>query len=195
MKGWLLFTFLFTKTPGLFSHIMLLPMNFSDRTPATQPKNQLLIILSILIFTVYSDQYTKSLATVYLVNEEPISIISGIIVFSYVENSAGFLGILKELPEYIQFFLLNICVTLLLLYCFYYLLSGKCRTIRRNISLAVITGGGLSNLVDRFANNGKVIDFLQFEIGPIKTGIFNLADVYILTGSFLLGFLILSTDS
>jgi signal peptidase II len=170
-------------------------MKFPNRTQATQSKNQLLIILSILIFSVYSDQYTKSLAANHLVKEEPVSICSGIIVFSYVENSAGFLGILSELPKYIQFFLLNICVTLILLYCLYYLFSGKSHTIRRTISLSVITGGGMSNLFDRIINNGRVIDFLQLQIGPIKTGIFNLADVYILAGSFLLGFLLLSTDS
>ena len=170
-------------------------MKFPDRTPAAQPKNQLLINLSILIFTIWTDQHTKSLATNYLTNEEPISLQSGIIVFSYVENSAGFLGILSGLPGFLQFFLLNICVTLILLYCLSYLFSRKIHTVSRCYALAVITGGGMSNLLDRIINNGRVIDFLQLEIGPIKTGIFNLADVYILAGSFLLGFFILSTDS
>jgi signal peptidase II len=178
-----------------FNRIMLLPMKFPDRTPAAQPKSQVLINLSILIFTIWSDQHTKSLAANYLINEEQISLQSGIIVFSYVENSAGFLGILSELPGYIQFFLLNICVTLILLYCLYYLFSRRIHTVFRCYVLAVITGGGMSNLLDRIINNGRVIDFLQLEIGPIKTGIFNLADVYILAGSFLLGFLILATDS
>ena len=170
-------------------------MKFPNYIQAPKSKRQLLIIVSILVFIVFSDQYTKSLATNYLVKGEPVSICSDIIVFSYVENSAGFLGILSEFPEYFQFFLLNIGVTLILLYCLYYLFSGKSRTIHRTISLAVITGGGMSNLFDRFINDGRVIDFLQFGIGSIKTGIFNLADVYILTGSFLLGFLILSTDT
>lgn len=195
IDNWLLFIFSLSKTPGLSTTLCFCKMKFPDHIQARQSNGQLLIIVSILIFTVFSDQYTKSLATNYLVKEEPVSICSDIIVFSYVENSAGFLGILSELPEYVQFFLLNICVTLILLYCLYYLFSGKSRTIHRTISLAVITGGGMSNLVDRFSNNGRVIDFLQFGIGPIKTGIFNLADVYILVGSFLLGFLILSTNS
>jgi len=170
-------------------------MKYSDPTLAAQSKNQLLTIISLLIFTIWSDQYTKVLAANYLINEEPVQISSGIIVFSYVENSAGFLGILSDLPEYIQFFLLNICVTLILLYCLYYLFSRRIHMIFRGYALAVITGGGMSNLLDRIINNGRVIDFLQLEMGPIKTGIFNLADVYILAGSFLFGFLILSTDS
>lgn len=169
-------------------------MKFPDHIKDRQSKDQLLIILSILVFIVFSDQYTKSLAATYLVREEPVSICSGAIVFSFVENSSGFLGIVRELPEPVQYFLLNICVTLILLYCIYYLFSGKSCSTRRTISLAVITGGGMSNLLDRFINNGRVIDFLQIEIGPVKTGIMNLADIYILAGSFLLGFLILSTD-
>ena len=36
--------------------------------------------------------------------------------------------------------------------------------------------GALSNLIDRIAV-GSVIDFLNVGIGPLRTGIFNLADV------------------
>ena len=45
--------------------------------------------------------------------------------------------------------------------------------------------GGLSNLVDRIAM-GSVIDFLNIGIGPIRTGIFNVADVAIMAGIALL---------
>ncbi len=169
-------------------------MKYTDHIPIHR-RNQWLIVFSVLFFTIYSDQYTKSVAKNFLENQEIISVNSGLIVFSYVENNAGFLGILKGMPEYVQFILLNICVAIILLYCLYYLFSQKNRTIIHTFSLAVLTGGGMSNLIDRIINNGKVIDFMQFGIGSAKTGILNLADIYILTGSFLLGFLLLATDS
>ena len=42
--------------------------------------------------------------------------------------------------------------------------------------------GGLSNLTDRIAI-GSVIDFLNVGIGPLRTGIFNVADVAIMARS------------
>jgi len=170
-------------------------MKFPKRSTSTSQKSTWLIILATLLFTIYSDQYTKSIAKSYLAGQESIPVNSGIIVFSYVENNAGFLGILQEVPEYIQFFLLNICVSLILLYCLYYLFFRDNHTILRTLALSTLTGGGISNLVDRILNDGRVIDFLQVGIGPVKTGIFNLADLYILTGSFLIGFLVLSADT
>ncbi len=170
-------------------------MKYSGLHQFSQPGKQLLIISATLIFSICSDQYTKLIAKKYLTNQELISNNSSIINFSYVENSTGFLGILNGLPEYIQFFLLNICVALLLLYCLYYLFFLKSRTILHAFALALLTGGGISNLVDRIINDGKVVDFIQLGTGSLKTGIFNLADIYILAGSFLFGFLILSADS
>ena len=53
--------------------------------------------------------------------------------------------------------------------------------------LLLFVAGGISNLVDRIAM-GSVIDFLNVGIGPIRTGIFNVADVAILAGIALLLF-------
>ena len=49
----------------------------------------------------------------------------------------------------------------------------------------MVVAGGISNLVDRIAM-GSVIDFLNVGVGPFRTGIFNVADVAIVTGIGLL---------
>jgi signal peptidase II len=54
------------------------------------------------------------------------------------------------------------------------------------IGLCLLTGGGLGNLIDRISNNGAVTDFLRLGIGPLRTGIFNLADVAIVSGVLML---------
>ena len=51
--------------------------------------------------------------------------------------------------------------------------------------LILFIAGGLSNLIDRLAM-GSVIDFMNVGIGSLRTGIFNVADVAILTGLTLL---------
>jgi signal peptidase II len=53
-------------------------------------------------------------------------------------------------------------------------------------ALALVLGGGSSNLIDRFVNDGYVVDFINLGAGPIRTGIFNVADVAITAGVLLL---------
>jgi signal peptidase II len=55
-------------------------------------------------------------------------------------------------------------------------------------ALALVLAGGSSNLIDRFANDGYVVDFINLGVGPIRTGIFNVADVAITAGILLLLF-------
>ena len=51
--------------------------------------------------------------------------------------------------------------------------------------LALIAGGGVANLVDRLLNSGAVIDFMRLGVGPLHTGVFNVADVAIVAGGLL----------
>ena len=48
-----------------------------------------------------------------------------------------------------------------------------------SLGLTLFLAGALSNLIDRIAV-GSVIDFLNVGIGPLRTGIFNVADVAIM---------------
>jgi signal peptidase II len=56
----------------------------------------------------------------------------------------------------------------------------------RIIALALIAGGGVSNLLDRVIDAGRVTDFLNVGIGSLRTGIFNVADMAISAGAILL---------
>lgn len=57
------------------------------------------------------------------------------------------------------------------------------------IAISFIIGGGVGNLIDRMFNNGAVIDFMNIGVGSLRTGIFNVADVAIVTGMGLLIFI------
>jgi signal peptidase II len=52
------------------------------------------------------------------------------------------------------------------------------------LGVAFFVAGGVSNLVDR-ALHGAVVDFLNVGIGPLRTGIFNVADMAIMLGAGL----------
>jgi signal peptidase II len=52
--------------------------------------------------------------------------------------------------------------------------------------MVLVAAGGAGNLVDRIVRDGRVIDFMNLGLGPVRTGIFNMADVQIMAGLALL---------
>ena len=155
--------------------------------PTRPPAKRLWLLPLLLFLTIFSDQMTKHLARSILIYARNIPILKGLVTFSLVENHGGFLGIASNLPPGLQFFFLNICVALLLGGCLTYLMLFSGQNPHTGMPLALITGGGLSNLLDRLINHGGVTDFVSVGLGDLQTGIFNLADVFVLFGSFYLG--------
>jgi signal peptidase II len=54
------------------------------------------------------------------------------------------------------------------------------------MAMALIASGGVGNLWDRFARGGSVVDFLNLGVGPVRTGILNIADLAIVAGAVFL---------
>ena len=50
------------------------------------------------------------------------------------------------------------------------------------VALALFLGGGFSNWFDRLAYGNVVVDFMNAGIGPVRTGIFNVADLFVVGG-------------
>jgi signal peptidase II len=76
-----------------------------------------------------------------------------------------------------------VIVGLFLLGLVVYLLWDKRLTRLQLVAFALLAGGGISNFGDRlFRTQGRVIDFMNMGIGPVRTGVFNVADVAIMVG-------------
>ena len=56
----------------------------------------------------------------------------------------------------------------------------------QQLAIVLLLAGGIGNLIDRTFHGGLVIDFLNVGIGPLRTGIFNVADMAIMAGFGLL---------
>ena len=56
----------------------------------------------------------------------------------------------------------------------------------QHFAVVLLLAGGIGNLIDRLFHNGLVIDFLNVGIGPVRTGIFNVADMAIMAGFAIL---------
>jgi signal peptidase II len=51
--------------------------------------------------------------------------------------------------------------------------------------LALFAAGGFGNWIDRLTRDGCVTDFLNIGLGPVRTGIFNGADMVLMAGAVL----------
>ena len=53
------------------------------------------------------------------------------------------------------------------------------------VGAGLIFAGGASNWIDRVMR-GSVVDFINIGVGPLRTGIFNVADVAVMLGAVVL---------
>ena len=146
-----------------------------------------LAVVSIITLTlnVLIDRLTKILAVDFLKDKSPISFFYDTFVLIYTENSGAFLGLGSNwfVPvKYVVFVIipLAICIVFFLYCC----LREKNRL--RAILIVTIVAGGISNLFDRLFNGFSVIDFMNFGIGNIRTGILNVADLSVTFGAIAL---------
>jgi len=65
-----------------------------------------------------------------------------------------------------------------------WLLRVRAITASRTAAAVLMIGGGLANFLDRLPD-GRVTDYVVLSAGPLRTGVFNLADAAILTGAIL----------
>lgn len=129
------------------------------------------------------DQITKYIAKTKLISLNNIDIISGIFSLSYVENRGAAFGIFKNNKLILVVF--TSIVTFLMLY---YLFKNKNMNKYIKISIILIIGGALGNLIDRIFL-GYVVDFLHLYIeGIFDFPVFNFADISIVFGTIILSF-------
>lgn len=150
-------------------------------------KNQLILTLIILTINYSLDRITKLLATNYLEGKEAISFFYHTIVLQYAENTGAFLSTGSDWPDIVKYIVLVIIPILACLYGLYYCAFKLTDKILIIVIVSII-GGGLGNLIDRLTNNFRVVDFLNFGIGPLRTGILNVADMSVTFGILFLIF-------
>jgi len=144
------------------------------------------VIFLIAIGTIVGDQTTKLIAKRYLWPNGFFSYAGDTLRIQYAENSGAFLGLGASLPDPWRHLIFTVLVGVFLVALLVYLLRSRELTAFATVCLSFVCAGGLSNLIDRVAYDGRVVDFLNVGIGPLRTGIFNLADMAITFGALLM---------
>lgn len=136
------------------------------------------IIISMILLCI--DQISKLLVVNLLTKTDSITIIKNFFYLTYINNDGAAFSIL--VGKRIFLILIAVLVIVMLIR---YIKKNNIQNKLELVSLALIIGGSLGNLMDRVVR-GYVIDFLDFKIFNYNFPIFNLADTFIVIGVILL---------
>lgn len=136
------------------------------------------VLLYALIFFIL-DRYTK-LLVVNNSHQLPVKVIEDFFTLTYVKNPGVAFGWFPDwrLPP------IMMALTMILIIGYYSLKLPEEERLTR-WSLALLVGGAIGNLYDRILY-GFVVDFFLFHLGPFDFPVFNIADIAIDLGVFML---------
>ena len=123
------------------------------------------------------DQLTKNLVRLSFELGETHCLIPKLLDFIYIHNSGAAWGILEGKQTLLIIFTAAVMLAMVV----FSLVYRKKLTRLEFYSLAMIVGGGIGNLIDRVTFN-YVTDFIDIHIIPV----FNVADIFVTVGCFLL---------
>jgi signal peptidase II len=142
------------------------------------------VLATVALATIGCDRATKHAATVLLAGEPNRSYLADTVRLDYVENTGGFLSLGADLPRPARTVVFTIATGFALLALFAMGVRDRFAG-PSSLGLVVFVAGGTSNWIDRVAR-GSVVDFLNVGIGPLRTGVFNVADIAIMVGAGLI---------
>jgi len=144
--------------------------------------------LKVLLFSVIVvlvDQVSKLFVKFAFEYGKPHRIIGDVVRLTYIENPGMAFGI--EIGGQVFFTVFSFIATIVI---FIYIVRARHEKFWLRFSLALILGGAIGNLIDRFLY-GKVIDFIEIGIKNARWPIFNIADSAVTIGLVILITLIL----
>jgi signal peptidase II len=143
------------------------------------------VLMLLMLGCVGCDQVTKAVARAHLVQAHSLSLLGDTLRLQHEENAGAFLSIGASLPEGLRRALFTAGGALLTLGAMGWALFSPRLKWSGVIGAALISSGGVGNLIDRFTQGGHVTDFLNVGIGGLRTGIFNVADMVLVLGLLL----------
>lgn len=153
---------------------------------------KLILLFIVFVFCIGCDQTTKSIAVSSLPEMKTFSYFGDTLRLQLTYNRGAFLSLGSSLPDILRHSIFTVGICLLLLGALSFALLSKSATFSIVFAASLFVAGGIGNLIDRMMHDGFVVDFLNVGIGPLRTCIFNIADIAIMGGAIILFFLTLS---
>ncbi len=146
---------------------------------------RIFLILLIIIMNIGCDQVSKKIVRHHVAAYQTISVLNNHLTVTHVENPGAFLSLGDSLPQSAKNIFLSLLPFLALSFGFVYVIIKQTISLTTLVGLCFVIGGGMGNVFDRIVY-GSVTDFLHIKLGFFQTGIFNLADLSIVTGTLII---------
>lgn len=140
-------------------------------------------LLGLIALILLADQATKIIVASQLAPGQtviPIPFLSDFFRITYSQNTGAAFGLLPQLGG--AFSIAAVIVSIGLLFAHHKMPAGAWG---RRISIALIIGGALGNVIDR-VRIGYVIDFINYRIPDLISNVSNIADHAIVFGVILM---------
>jgi signal peptidase II len=158
-------------------------------SPLRSSMGSRLLMAGVALFCVGCDQASKRVAAEVLKGTETLSFMGDVLRLTYAENRGAFLGFGGGWPEPLRWLAFTGVALVVVVASLGWIVARTRQHRHQNLAvwaMVLVAAGGAGNLVDRIVRDGRVIDFMNLGLGPVRTGIFNMADVQIMVGLGLL---------
>jgi signal peptidase II len=144
---------------------------------------KLALFVAILGGVLVLDVGTKLLVQQHLHLYQQVDVIGEYVRLTYIYNPGAAFGI--QLGQYSReiFLVLSLVALGALLGMYWYTPAGD---RARLMSIALICGGAVGNLIDRIRSESGVVDFIDVGVGTTRWPVFNIADMAVTTGAIIL---------
>ena len=162
----------------------------TDTRPITAPdtpdeaRKKIALYLGLTLGLIVIDQITKYIVMRSLRLYDPVPVIGEFFRLTYIFNRGAAFGLHLGEWSRVAFTILPV-VASILLYMMYRQTPWTDKT--RLVSIALVTGGAIGNLIDRVRSSRGVVDFFDVGIGSSwRWPVFNVADIGVTIGALLL---------
>ena len=139
------------------------------------------LILTVVLVNISCDQVSKKAVRKHVMSHEEIHLIDDNFILTNVENTGAALSLGSDLSPTVKTIVLIVLPIIALIAFLGMVVVNQQLKTGFLVSICFIVGGGIGNIIDRMAY-GSVTDFLHIDLGLVRTGVFNMADVSITLG-------------
>ena len=160
----------------------------SDSSGGAKP----LLFWSLICLVVVLDVITKQMAVYNLSPSHfPHEVVGDWVRLTLVYNPGAAFGL--HLGQYSRWIFMALTAGALFILWRLYTATDH-RDLRRTIALSLVCGGAVGNLIDRVRSSLGVVDFIDIGVGDHRWPTFNVADIAVSTGAFLLAWVLWMED-
>jgi signal peptidase II len=138
------------------------------------------LYFSVAALVVILDQASKRIIWEIYKHSGGTDVLDGVLRISLSRNKGAIMGLLSGAQPLLLTVTIIAIVALI-----YFAYRMRYAPVRKRIYLGLILGGAFGNLIDRIAT-GEVLDFIDMGIGSLRWPTYNVADMAVTIGAFLL---------